>query len=155
MTDPHLRRAHLLRVDEGPERFAALVAALSAAGMRAGWLDLAGDRGEAPPAPADLETAAVAGVLRAVAVGHGPQGGRSIAVKPIKGEPVLADLLREHFRGCALVLVRGLPVGGEPAAAHLARDGGAWRVSPPGEAARACSTAELVAALRRPRPWQA
>src|SRR5436309_2065242 len=107
MTDPHLRRAHLLRIDEGPERFAALVAALAAAGMRAGWLDLAGERGESPPAPGDLEAAAAAGVLRAVAVGRGPRGGRSIAVKPLKGEPVLADLLREHFRGCALVLVRG------------------------------------------------
>jgi hypothetical protein len=118
--------------------------------MRAGWLDLAGEPGESPPAPGDLEAAAAVGVLRAVAVGRGPRGGRSIAVKPLKGEPVLADLLREHFRGCALVLVRG-----EPAAPHLALDGDAWRVSPPGEAARAYSTAELVAALRRPRPWQA
>ncbi|HEY8021841.1 MAG TPA: hypothetical protein VIH93_12105 [Thermoanaerobaculia bacterium] len=132
---------HLLRVDEGPRAFAALVAALGAAGMRAGWLDLAGSAGPLPP---DLEAAAAAGVLRAVAAG----GGRSVAVKPLKGAPVLGDLLREHFRGCALVLVRG-----EAAVPHLAIDGEGWRVSPPGEAERTYATADLVAALRRPRPW--
>ncbi len=138
-------------MEEGPERFAALVAALAGAGMRAGWLELAadpGDRGSAPghapAAPAGLMAAAAAGVLRAVAVG----GGRSVAVKPLSGAPVLADLLREHFRGCALVLVRG-----EVAAPHLALDGDGWTVAPPAAAALVLTTAELVAALRRPRPW--
>jgi hypothetical protein len=145
-----MREPHLLRVDGGPERFAALVAALRAAGMRAGWLELTGSPGGPPverspaPLPPDLEAAAASGVLRAVAAG----GGRSVAVKPLKGAPVLGDLLREHFRGCALVLVRG-----EAAVPHLAIDGEAWRVSPPGEAERTYATADLVAALRRPRPW--
>jgi hypothetical protein len=150
--DPHLSRVHLLRVEEGPERFAALVAALAGAGMRAGWLELAadlpGDSAAGPdralPVPAGLAAAAAAGVLRAVAVG----GGRSVAVKPLKGAPVLADLLREHFRGCAVVLVRGAA-----AAPHLVFEGDGWKVAPPGEADRALTTAELVAALRRPRPW--
>jgi len=140
---------HLLSVDEGPEAFAALVAALAAAGMRAGWLDL-GDSGSlaaASPLPPDLETAAAAGVLRAVAAG----GGRSVAVKPLKGAPVLGDLLREHFRGCALVLVRGEATG--PEIPRLAPAVGAWTVTPPGGAARVYAPAELVAELRRPRPW--
>jgi hypothetical protein len=134
---------HLLSVDEGPEAFAALVAALAAAGMRAGWLDLAA----ASPLPPDLETAAAAGVLRAVAAG----GGRSLAIKPLKGAPVLGDLLREHFRGCALVLVRGDAAG--PEIPRLAPAVGAWTVTPPGGAARVYAPAELVAELRRPRPW--
>jgi len=138
-----MREPHLLWVDGGPERFAALVAALRAAGMRAGWLELSGSTALLP-LPSDLAAAAAAGVLRAVAAGSG----RSVAVKPLKGAPVLGDLLREHFRGCALVLVRG-----EAAVPHLAIDGEAWRVSPPGEAERTYATADLVAALRRPRPW--
>jgi hypothetical protein len=155
MTDPHLRRAHRLRVEAPPERFAALVAAMADAGLRAGWLDLApaapAGAGEpaAPPAavPADLEAAAVAGVLRAVAL----SAGRSVAVKPRKGEPVWEDLLREHFRGCALVLVRG-EVEAPPLLTPDA-EGGGWSVAPPGGAVRSYTTAELVAALRRPRPW--
>jgi len=138
-----MREPHLLRVDGGPERFVALVAALGVAGMRAGWLELSGSTALLP-LPPDLAAAAASGVLRAVAAG----GGRSVAVKPLKGAPVLGDLLREHFRGCALVLVRG-----EAAVPHLAIDGEAWRVSPPGEAERTYATADLVAALRRPRPW--
>ncbi len=148
MSDPHLRRLHRLRVEEGPEPFAALLAALAAAGLRAGWLDLAPDAAAMPAAPADLEAAAAAGVLRAVAVGSGASGGRAIAVKPLRGAPVLDDLCREHFRGCALLLVRG-----EVAAPSLAPEGDGWTVGPPGEAARTYTTAELVAALRRPRPW--
>jgi hypothetical protein len=133
---------HLLAVDEGPERFAGLLAALREAGLRAGWFDL-----EQPPEPlpAGLAAAAAAGALRAVAAGTG----RTVAVKALRGAPVLRDLLREHFRGCAVVLVRG-----EVAAPHLAWEGDAWRVALPGEAARAYATPELAAALRRPRPWQ-
>jgi hypothetical protein len=134
----------LLRVEEGPERFAPLVEAARALGLRVGWLEFA------PPAPLpdDLARAAALGVLRAVAVGDG----RSAAVKPLRGEPVLRDLLREHFRGCALVLLRAPqpPLG--PAAPDLAPDGDAWRVAVDG-AARRYGTAELAAALRKPRPF--
>ncbi len=92
--------------------------------------------------------------MRAVAVG----GGRSVAVKPLRGEPVLRDLLREHFRGCALVLV-SLPEGAPPPAPlstvpTLQAEGDGWRIAPPGDvAAQRHDTAGLVAALRRPRPW--
>lgn len=133
---------HLLRVEEGPERFAPLLAAVRALGLRAGWLDLA-----PPPAVpgdlGDLETAAGLGTLRAVAAG----GGRAVVVKPLRGEPVLGDLLREHFRGCVLVLVRG-----EAAAPLLQAAGESWNVTVAGEAARAFATEALAEALRSPRP---
>ena len=137
-----MREPHLLAVEEGPERFAGLLAALRAEGLRAGWLDL---HGPAEPVPSSLALTVAAGASRAVAAG----GGRTVAVKALRGAPVLRDLLREHFHGCALVLVRG-----EVAAPHLVLAGDAWELSPPGEAARRYTTAELVAALRRPRPWQ-
>lgn len=133
---------HLLRVEEGPDRFAPLAEAVQALGLRLGWLELA------PPPPVtgslgSLETAAAFGALRAVAVG----GGRSVVVKPLKGEPVLADLLREHFRGSVLVLVQG-----EAAAPLLQTDGERWTVTVSGEAARAFTVSALAEALRSPRP---
>lgn len=139
MTPPHL-----LRVTEGPERFAPLIAAVQALDLRVGWLDLA-----PPPAvPGDLETAAGLGTLRAVAAG----GGRAVVVKPLRGEPVLGDLLREHFRGCVLVFVRGEVVPGERAAPLLQPDGERWSVAVAGEAARTFAAADLAEALRSPRP---
>lgn len=133
---------HLLRVDAGPATFAPLVEAVRALGLRVGWLELA------PPPPVagdlgDLEIAAGLGTLRAVAAG----GGRAVVVKPLKGEPVLGDLLREHFRGCALVLVRGAT-----AAPLLQLAGERWNVTVAGEAARPFAAAGLAEALRSPRP---
>jgi hypothetical protein len=148
-----LRSPHLLRVEAGPEGFGSLLQALAAAGLRAGWLELR----RPEPAAASLEAAAALGARRAVAVG----GGRSVAVKPLRGEPVLRDLLREHFLGCALVLVVlvSLPEAEAPSAPleavpALFAEGEGWRVEPPGGvAAQRHDTAGLVAALRRPRPW--
>lgn len=135
-----MRPPHLLRVAEGPSRFGELIAALAAAGLRCGWLDL-----RAPDAlPPDLEAAAAAGVLRAVAVG----GGRSAAVKRLRGAPVVRDLVREHFHGCATVLVRG-----EVDAPLLEAAPSGWSVTAAERAARSLSTAALVAALRSPRPF--
>ena len=130
-------RTRILRVDEGPERFVPLLAALAEAGMRCGWLDL-----ETPAdPPAELETAAGHGVLRAVSA----VGDRVVVVKPVRGGPVPRDLLREHFRGCALVLARG-----EVEAARLAADGEGWEVRTTDGATR-LTTDELVANLRKPR----
>ncbi len=135
-----MKSPHLLRVDEAPERFAALFEAARVEKLRIGWLDWT-----PADAPADLGTAAGLGALRAVSVG----GGRTVAVKPLRGEPVLKDLLREHFLGCVLVLVRG-----ELDAPALRADGEAWRVEVSGEAARPFPTEKLVTALRKPRPWE-
>jgi len=124
------RGPKLWRVDAPPGSHAEIFRAARAAGVRLGWLEL-----ETTVAmPADLEEAASAGVLRAVAVA----GGRSVAVKPMAGEPVLRDLLREHFRGCKAVLVRGAVEAEE-----LRRVEGGWKV---GEG-EAVSAEELIADL--------
>jgi hypothetical protein len=146
-----MRAPHLLRVEEPPERFASLLEAMAAAGLRAGWLELR----RPEPVPASLEAAAALGVRRAVGVG----AGRSVALKPLRGEAVLRDLLREHFPGCSLVLVQA---AGEPAAAAplaevptLIPEGDGWRVAATADAApQHYDTLGLVARLRRPRPWQ-
>jgi hypothetical protein len=143
-----LRAPHLLRVDDGPQPFVPLLAALKAAGLRTGWLEL----GPTPPSdlippsplPPNLASAVALGALRAVAVGRGA----SVAVKALRGRPVLRDLLREHFLGCALVLVQG-----DLAAPALHPAGDSWRVSIPDTAPRLYRTDQLVAALRRPHPW--
>lgn len=139
-------RQHLLRVEDDAEAFADLFAAVRQAGGRVGWLELT----PPSPLPPGLEAAAAGGVLRAVAVG----GGRSVAVKPIRGEPVLRDLLREHFRGCALVLVRHEPGGGAPALPRLEPDGPAWRLRAGDDTGRRMTSVEVVAALRKPHPWK-
>lgn len=137
-----MKEPHLLRVEQGPESFAKLIEAARAIGLRVGWLDLRRPN----PIPDDLETAASAGALRALAVGEG----RSVAVKPLRGAPVLRDLLREYFLGCALVLVRG----DVEAPALRAEDGDRWSVVAPGHAARGYDTGQLAAELRRPNVWR-
>ncbi len=142
-----MKAPHLLRVEEGPERYAELIAAVRGAGMRVGWLELVPRAGAGEPAaglPAALESAAALGCLRAVAAG----GGRSVAVKPLAGPPVLRDLLREHFLGCRLVLVRG--EADAPLLAPAATGG--WTVAAAG-GDRSFTAEELAAALRKPQPW--
>lgn len=136
-----VKSPHLLRVADAPELFAPLVEAARTLGLRVGWLDLGG---AVSPVPDPLESAAALGVLRAVAVGEG----RTVAVKPLRGETVLRDLLREHFRGCALVLVQG-----EVAAPRLEREGDGWRLFLPAGASRPLSTGELAESLRKPHPF--
>lgn len=152
-----MKRTHVLRVEDGPEVFEPLLQAVAAAGLRVGWLELA----EPEPVPPTLARAAGAGALRAVAVGESG----SVAVKARRGPAVLTDVLREHFLGCRLVLVRGesgageeraggLPTGLPEAPRLIPVSGGAWRVEGPSRAVRDLSTDDLVARLRRPRPWQ-
>jgi hypothetical protein len=137
-----MRTPHLLRVEEEPSRFAPLIEAARALDLRIGWLELGADP---RPVPESLETAASLGVLRAVAVDQG----RTITVKPLRGKPVLRDVLREYFQGCALVLVRG----GEIAAPSLKVEVDHWMVTPVGAALRRFSVEGLAAALRKPEPW--
>lgn len=164
-----MKAPHLLRADGPPELYAPLFRAARAEGLRLGWLDAAAgveaagpaasggggrsDDATAPrpepqpaPVPERLESAAALGALRAVAVG----GRRSVAVKPLRGAPVLRDLLREHFRGCAAVLVAG---GAPSDAPVLAADGDGWTVHPVGVTAIRFDAEELVRRLRKPQPW--
>jgi hypothetical protein len=136
-----VKAPHLLRVEDPPETLAPLVEAARVLGLRVGWLELGGT---AHPLPPVLEAAAGLGVLRAVEVGEG----RTVAVKPLRGKPVLKDLLREHFRGCALVLVRG-----EIEASALRIEESSWIVAPPGSALRIYTLEKLAEALRKPNPW--
>lgn len=134
-------KAVLLEVGEPADTFAALVAAARAAGHRVGWLDFHCS----PEAPGELEAAVAAGALRAVAAGS--EG--TLALKAVRGVPVLRDLLREHFRGCRLVLVAGT-VG----APRLEPHGDGWSVV--ADAAvrrRSLTTDELVKRLSRARPF--
>lgn len=135
-----MKAPHLLRIEDGPEQFAPIVEVARAEGLRVGWLELA----EVAPLPEVLESAAGLGVLRAVAAGNG----RTVAVKPMRGAPVLKDVLREHFLGCALVLVRG-----EVEAPRLRRKEEDWLVEVPEQAGRTFTTEKLVAELRSPHAF--
>ena len=137
-----MKRPVVLAVARGAAAHVVLLEAVVAAGGRAGWLDLEPPPG---PAPEELEQAAAAGALRAVAVADG----RVTAVKPIRGTAVLGDLLREHFLGCALVLVRG----GE-GLVRLEGEGGGWRLTAPAGESVEQTTSELVANLGRPSFWR-
>jgi hypothetical protein len=138
-----MRWPHLLRVEAGTEAFASLVSAAAEAGIRFGWLDLS-----AAPPPPELERAAALGVLRAVAIG----GDHTISVKPRSGPPVLADLLREHFLGCRVVLIRGDLQVASLAPAESAGGRALWtlRLADGTETTR--ETEALVKRLRSPRP---
>lgn len=146
-----MKRIHLLCHDGGPEALAPLFEAARREGLRVGWLDLAAAGEEAVP-PA-LGPALEGGAFRAAAVAPG----RTVAAKARSGPPVLRDLLREHFLGCALVVVR--PAGGGEAhpelegAPRLEAEGGRFRVVPPAGAALELSADALAGRLRRPRPW--
>ena len=138
-------KPNLLRVTLAVVEFEVLVAAVRHAGHRVGWLDLGDPSSEAPgPLPEELATAADLGALRAVSVA----GGRSVAIKPLRGAPVLRDLVREHFRGCRLVLVRGTVE-----APTLEPEDGGWRVRRADGRSFPLSTEELVTRLNRPQPW--
>jgi hypothetical protein len=141
-----MKSPHLLRVTLPPDRFGSLIEGARALKLRIGWLDWNATPGTLDHCRASsaLDGAADLGVLRAVSV----QEGRTVSVKPLRGRPVLKDLLREHFLGCALVLVRG-----EVDTPALEPDGESWSLQLPENASRRFTTAELSKALRKPHPW--
>jgi hypothetical protein len=128
----------LVAVDQGPESFAPLFAAAHAQGVRVGWLDL----GAAAEPPAALAAAALAGAAKAVAAAPG----RVVVLKPTKGAAVLRDLLREHFLGYAIVLVRGHT--GRP---RLELDAEGARLELAADRSRRLPLDELLRELARPR----
>jgi len=148
-----MKRIHVLRTHAGAEEVAGLVAAVRAEGLRVGWLDLTLKL--EPAALGPLEQVTRSGAVRAVALG----AGRSVAVKPVAGPPVLRDVLREHFVGCALVLIRDVAAPGAQSALDV-RDlpllevaGDGWRVVSGDGGALDLETSELATRLRRPSPW--
>jgi hypothetical protein len=156
-----VKRIHVLRVEGEPTAYAALIEAIRVDGGRVGWLELgatgadfesrpeveseAGSQAgsESAVVPPRLEQAADLGVLRAVAVGST----RTVSVKPRRGQTVTRDLLREHFRGCRLVLVTG-----SAEAPLLVAAGEGWTVKLDG-VERRHTTESLARALRKPKPF--
>jgi hypothetical protein len=134
---------HALRVTEGSAAFRSLFVALEHHGERAGWLDLRIDPSVAVATAASdgaLDGALGNGVWKAVGV----EAGRTVAIKSRRGAPVLRDVLREHFRGCRVVLVRG-----EAPLPLLRSRGEDWELECGGEPRR-LTTTELLRALRSP-----
>jgi hypothetical protein len=128
----------LVAVEQPAEAFAALFAAAARRGVRVGWLDLAA----VVEAPGELAAAAAAGAAKAVAVS--PHG--AVAWKRRAGGAVLRDLLREHFLGYAVVLLRGQ--AGTPS---VAAEGAGFRFESVPGASRWFAAAELLDELLRPR----
>ncbi len=127
----------LLAVASPAAEFAPLFAAAPNAGLRIGWLAL--DASVEPPAA--LQSPPLLKAFRAVAVGDL----RSIAMKPMKGKPVLRDLLREYFLGADVVLIAGLDLY-----PRLAPRDGAWHLAESATAGRVYTLEELFVHLRKP-----
>jgi hypothetical protein len=142
-------KTHVLRVESGVTEFAAVFAAAREASLRVGWLELA----EIAAPPESLLAATNSGALRAVAIGERS----SVSVKARRGAAVLKDVVREHFMGCVLVLMQGPEgkLGGkELPLLRGTAEGGLWEVVVADRSPLQLSAAELIAALRRPRPWE-
>jgi hypothetical protein len=142
---------HALRVTAGSEAFGPLLAAVEHAGERAGWLELPGSgAGGAESsgsrllgdAAESIDLVLQTGAWKVVAVSDRA----SVAVKRLRGPAVLRDLLREHFRGCRLVLVRG-----DIALPALRPRADGWELESLAGETRLLSTADLIRSLRAPR----
>jgi len=162
-----VKAPHLCWVLEPAECYEPLIAAARERRLRVGWLHLAPGCAEISALP-ELAPAVRSGASRAVGVG----AAGSVELKPIAGEPVLADLVRGHFLGCSLVLISGDPQApgvridaqltparlspapgapGEPDAVVAGGAGGSWRLITADGRERVLSTDQLLARLRRPR----
>lgn len=117
--------------------FEPLFVAARERGVRLGWLEL--DSAAFPPPT--LAFAPLAGAFRAVAVGNRT----SIAVKPMKGSPVLRDLLREHFLGADVVLIKGMDLFPK-----LTRGDTGWCLTESATVESRVTLEELFARLRKP-----
>lgn len=127
----------LLSVTGEVADFEPLLLSARARGVRLGWLEF---EHEAAP-PASLAAAGGAGAFRAVGVG----GAATVAVKPMRGPAVLRDLLREHFLGADVVLVKGRELF-----PRLRRAGGLWILAESAERERPLDLEQLFARLRKP-----
>ena len=134
-----MKRVHLLGVDGDPEEFASLLAMADGAGLRIGWLEYS-EIG----LPEPLASAAESGLFRTVAVGQSS----TVSVKLRSGPAVQTDLIREYFRGCALVLISGVDF--DPRVRSF--DGG-WQIRSQNQKTMIFSTSELVESLSRVEPF--
>lgn len=142
-----MQRIHLLLApssEKPTEAFAPLIHAVEADGGRVGlllWHPLAASVD--PP----LATTAASGLLRSVQV----NAAGSVVHKPRKGPAVLRDVVREHFRGCRVVLVVGEPVAELAEVPRITPKGDAFQLES-GSSKRQFDPAALAAWLRRPAP---
>lgn len=143
-------RPHVLRLTTRVVKFDRLIAAVRQNMLRCGWLEWRPEAIEplASP-PSHLAEPAGLGVMRAVEV----TASESVTVKPRRGPAVLADVLREHFRGCALVLVYASTDDGLPEVPILSWNGTTWQVTGASGTLWQGSAEDLAARLRRPKPW--
>lgn len=132
-----MRTPALVATDAAPADLGALFAAAARRGVRVGWLELR----TTEPLPAPWNELSLAGPAKQVTVGA--EG--SLALKPRRGSPVLRDLLREHFTGYGVVLVRGH--GGTP---RLTVDAAGFRLEPGAGSGRSLGADELLDELLRP-----
>ena len=143
-------RPHVLRIPTRVVEFDRLIAAVRQNMLRCGWLEWRPEAHE-PLAnlPSHLAEPAGLGVLRAVEVA----ASETVSVKPRRGPAVFSDVLREHFRGCALVLVHAPTLDGLPDLPSLTWTGTSWKVTATDGTSWQGSGEELAARLRKPKPW--
>ncbi len=154
-----MKRNHILKTELGKTDLMGLIEAAAALDLRVGWLDW---QPETQPDPGDLGIQGLAEmastpVLRAVTV----QSRRVTSIKPMAGGAVFYDVLRSHFRGCSVVLVRSIGES-EPeellSAPELRTKDDKYAVDVLDENGSPKSflltAGELAIRLRRPRPFQ-
>lgn len=127
----------LLAVSGGAVEFEPVFTGARERAVRIGWLEFE-DGSVGPPS---LSNAPLTESFRAVAVG----ASATVAVKPRRGPAVLRDLIREHFLGADVVLVKGLDL-----LPRLSREGDGWKIVESESQARRLSLDELFARLQKP-----
>ncbi len=141
-----MKGPHLIRTELTAGELGGLFAALAERQLRYGWLEFA-----ARPMSSETHPALDAALRTVRCAGH-----EVLTRKSLRGPLVLGDLLREHFRGAAVVFVE-LAAGVSPSGELLTTprltrlDDLRWRLAgDDGEIE--LSTAELADRCRSPRP---
>ncbi len=125
-----------LRTEAAIEELAPLIERARADGLRIGWLAL-----EEPTVPPQVGSVLEAGATRCVVAG----ARRTLAAQTRHGGAVFDDLLRQHFLGCDVVLVRG-----EIELPALQRQGAEWCVVQLDGRSTRLDLEQMVAWLQRP-----
>ena len=132
-----MKTAVLFSVTGEAADFEPLIAAANERGVRVGWLAW-----ESGPAKASaLRNPPLVCAFRSVEVSDD----WTISAKPRRGPAILRDLLREHFLGADVVLVKGLELF-----PRLARHGKDWELEEAVGRKRTLSTEALLDRARKP-----